>query len=46
MMEKMSFSAQVKEELGKYVSKNRHCQIAELAAIIHYQGQLTRGDLG
>ena len=42
----MSFSAQVKEELGKYVSKNRHCQIAELAAIIHYQGHLARGRQG
>ncbi|MBR5316259.1 MAG: DNA-binding protein WhiA, partial [Lachnospiraceae bacterium] len=42
----MSFSSDVKEELGKYVSRNRHCQIAEMAAIIHYQGQLTRGDSG
>lgn len=42
----MSFSAKVKEELGKYISRNRHCQIAELAAIIHYQGQLTRGEKG
>ena len=42
----MSFSSEVKEELGKYVSRNRHCQIAELAAIIHYQGQLTRGEHG
>lgn len=46
MMEKLSFSAQVKEELGKYISKNRHCQIAELAAIIHYQGHLARGNEG
>ena len=42
----MSFSSDVKEELGKYVSRNRHCQIAELAAIIHYQGHLTRGEAG
>lgn len=42
----MSFSAEVKEELGKYISRNRHCQIAELAAIIHYQGQLIRGENG
>ena len=42
----MSFSSEVKEELGKYVSRNRHCQIAELAAILHYQGQLTRGENG
>ena len=42
----MSFSSEVKEELGKYISRNRHCQIAELAAIIHYQGQLVRGEKG
>ena len=42
----MSFSSDVKEELGKYVSRNRHCQIAELAAIIHYQGHLARGEAG
>ena len=42
----MSFSSNVKEELGKYVSRNKHCQIAELAAIIHYQGQLIRGEKG
>ena len=42
----MSFSSEVKEELGKYVSRNRHCQIAELAAIVHYQGHLTRGEQG
>lgn len=42
----MSFSSEVKEELGKYVSRNRHCQIAELAAIIHYQGHLARGEAG
>lgn len=42
----MSFSSEVKEELGKYVSRNHHCQIAELAAIIHYQGHLVRGENG
>ena len=42
----MSFSSEVKEELGKYISRNYHCQIAELAAILHYQGQLTRGENG
>ena len=42
----MSFSSDVKEELGKYVSRNKHCQIAEMAAILHFQGQLTRGDAG
>jgi len=42
----MSFSSKVKEELEKHISSSRHCQIAELAAIIHYQGQLKRGDKG
>ena len=42
----MSFSAEVKEELAKYVSSNRHCQIAELAAIFHYQGHLVRENDG
>ena len=40
----MSFSSEVKEELGKYNSRSRHCQIAELAAILHYQGHLVRGE--
>ena len=32
----MSFSSEVKEELEKVVSSSRHCQLAELAAIIHF----------
>lgn len=32
----MSFSTNVKEELVTVVSASRHCQIAELAAIIHF----------
>lgn len=32
----MSFSTNVKEELETVVSPSRHCQIAELAAIIHF----------
>lgn len=42
----MSFSSKVKEELEKHISSSRHCQIAELAAMIHYCGQLTRGENG
>lgn len=34
----MSFSSEVKEELLKQVGKSRHCQIAELAAIIAFDG--------
>lgn len=36
----MSFSGQVKEELAKHVSASRHCQIAELAAMIHFCGKI------
>ena len=35
----MSFSGEVKEELAKHVSASRHCQIAELAAMIHFCGK-------
>lgn len=35
----MSFSGEVKEELAKHISPGRHCQIAELAAIMHFCGQ-------
>lgn len=36
----MSFSSDVKEELSKQFSTARHCQIAELAAIISMCGDL------
>lgn len=36
----MSFSMQVKEEVLRQMSTARHCRIAELAAIISYQGQV------
>ncbi|MDE6065021.1 MAG: DNA-binding protein WhiA [Lachnospiraceae bacterium] len=35
----MSFSANIKEELAKHISQARHCQIAELSAIMHFCGQ-------
>ena len=35
----MSFSQNVKEELGKHMSPGRHCQLAELAALLHFCGQ-------
>jgi len=34
----MSFSSDVKNELSNYFDNNRHCQIAELAAIINLDG--------
>ena len=38
----MSFSWKVKEELAKHISSARHCQLAELAAILHFCGQYGR----
>lgn len=35
----MSFSGTVKEEMAKHYSTARHCQIAELAALLHFCGQ-------
>lgn len=42
----MSFSSQVKEELERHISPGRHCQIAEMAAILHFAGRLVRGEEG
>lgn len=42
----MSFSGKVKEELASHVSAARHCQIAELAAILQFCGRIRRGDSG
>ena len=36
----MSFSGSVKEELYKHISSARHCQIAELAAILAFCGSI------
>ena len=38
--ERMSFSANVKEELEKLISRGRHCQMAEVAAIISLLGKV------
>ncbi len=42
----MSFSGEVKSELVKRISPARHCQIAELAALLHYCGQYGRDENG
>lgn len=36
----MSFSGEVKEELSRQFHKSRHCQIAEIAAILGFVGRL------
>lgn len=35
----MSFSSEVKEELSRHLGKSRHCQVAELAALIAFEGK-------
>lgn len=37
----MSFSSDVKEELARHLGKSRHCQIAELAALIAVEGKIS-----
>ncbi len=39
----MSFSGTVKEELAAHVSSARHCQLAELAALLLYNGSTCEG---
>ena len=42
----MSFSGEVREELARHISNARHCQIAELAAIMHFCGQYGQDERG
>ena len=42
----MSFSSEVKEELARHISLARHCQIAELSAILNFCGQIGRDEKG
>lgn len=42
----MSFSGEVKEEIVKLENDARHCQIAELAAILLYSGAVRTDDSG
>ena len=42
----MSFSSGVKEELCRHISPSRHCQLAELAAILHFCGSIGSGKDG
>lgn len=40
----MSFSTKVKEEIGKHLSRSRHCQIAELLALVLATGEVAFQD--
>lgn len=39
----MSFSGSVKAELAAHIDSPRHCQLAELAALIHFCGSVREG---
>lgn len=43
----MSFSSEVKKELSVLMAKSRHCQLAELSALVSYAGKLhiSRGEV-
>lgn len=40
----MSFSSEVKQELAEHIDGGRHCELAELAAIICHEGKLLTQD--
>lgn len=40
----MSFSSDIKEELGRQYSKSRHCQMAELSGMIELDGRIDEQD--
>ena len=42
----MSFSSEVKEELLGRIGSSRHCQLAEIAAIIDAAGLIETGENG
>ena len=42
----MSFSGKVKEELLEHYARARHCDIAELSAIVHMSGEFKTGYKG
>ncbi len=42
----MSFSSEVKEELGARIPSARHCQIAQLLAFFIFSGKIVRGRAG
>ena len=43
---RMSFSAKVKEEIGKHIGSARHCQIAELLALCLATGEVELSEQG
>ena len=41
MKQELTFSGKIKEELSRQQSKARHCQIAEIAAIVSMCGKVS-----
>lgn len=42
----MSFSSEIKEQLSRQLAPARHCQLAELAAILSFTGEWVRSEQG
>lgn len=42
----MSFSGNIKEELAQHYGRARHCQLAELSAILHMCGEFSEDSKG
>ncbi len=42
----MSFSSELKEELGEVFDTSRHCRLAEIAAILCFDGETKKDDRG
>ncbi|SCY27603.1 hypothetical protein SAMN02910292_01290 [Lachnospiraceae bacterium XBB2008] len=42
----MSFSSDVKDELNNIIGQARHCQLAELASIVHFAGRIGKSTAG
>ena len=42
----MSFSSDVKDELNNVCGQARHCQLAELASIVHFAGRIGKSTAG
>lgn len=40
----MSFSSEVKEELSRHIPEARHCQIAEIGAVLGFCGQIEKAE--
>ena len=42
----MSFSGKIKEELAGHLAKARHCNLAELSALVEMTGEFRTGENG